>query len=66
VKAGSDIFYLYSVRAARGLGDGFAAIILPAYLSQLGFSPFQIGIVATAALLGSALLTLAIRLLDER
>jgi MFS family permease len=63
VKAGSDIFYLYAARAARGLGDGFAAIILPAYLSQLGFSPFQIGIVATAALLGSALLTLAIGLL---
>jgi MFS family permease len=63
VQAGSDIFYLYAARAARGLGDGFAAIILPAYLSQLGFSPFQIGIVATAALLGSALLTLAIGLL---
>ena len=28
----------YSVRAARGLGDGFAAIILPTYLSELGFS----------------------------
>jgi len=63
VQAGSDIFYLYAARAARGLGDGFAAIILPAYLSQLGFSPFQIGIVATAALLGSALLTLTIGLL---
>ena len=63
MQAGSDIFYLYAARAARGLGDGFAAIILPAYLSQLGFSPFQIGIVATAALLGSALLTLTIGLL---
>jgi MFS family permease len=63
VQAASDIFYLYAARAARGLGDGFAAIILPAYLSQLGFSPFQIGIVATAALLGSALLTLAIGVL---
>ena len=57
------MFYLYAARAARGLGDGFAAIILPTYLSELGFSPFQIGIVATAALLGSALLTLAIGLL---
>ena len=57
------MFYLYAARAARGLGDGFAAIILPTYLSEFGFSPFQIGIVATAALLGSALLTLAIGLL---
>jgi MFS family permease len=57
------MFYPYAARAARGLGDGFAAIILPTYLSELGFSLFQIGIVATAALLGSALLTLAIGLL---
>ena len=45
----SDIFNLYAARAARGFGDGFAAIILPAYLSELGFNPFQIGIVAAAA-----------------
>jgi hypothetical protein len=44
------MFYLYAARAARGLGDGFAAIILPTYLSELGLNPFQIGIVATAAL----------------
>jgi MFS family permease len=55
-------FYLYTARAARGFGDGFAAIILPAYLSALGFSSFQIGLVATAALLGSAVVTLAIGL----
>jgi MFS family permease len=61
-----DIALLYGARAARGFGDGFAAILLPAYLSQLGFSPLQIGIVATAALAGSALLTLAIGLLAPR
>ena len=32
----SDVFYLYAARAARGFGDGFAAIILPAYLLELG------------------------------
>jgi MFS family permease len=52
--------YLYGARAVRGLGDGFAAIILPAYLSTLGFTSSEIGAVATAALLGSALLTLLI------
>ena len=62
----SDIFYLYAARAARGIGDGFAAIILPAYLSELGFNPFQIGVVAAAALLGSAVMTLAIGMLAPR
>jgi hypothetical protein len=42
----SDVFYLCAARAARGFGDGFAAIILPAYLLEVGFNPFQIGIVA--------------------
>src|SRR5437667_1146245 len=57
---GADIVNLYAARAARGFGDGFAAIILPAYLSEIGFNPFQIGVVAAAALLGSAVMTLAV------
>jgi MFS family permease len=57
---------LYAARAARGFGDGFAAIILPAYLIEIGFDPFQIGMVATAALLGSAAMTLAIGFLAPR
>ncbi|THD52182.1 MAG: MFS transporter [Bradyrhizobium sp.] len=56
----TDILLLYAARATRGFGDGFAIIILPAYLSELGFGPFQIGIVASAALLGTAAITLAI------
>src|SRR6266545_2396655 len=62
----ADIFNLYAARAARGFGDGFAAIILPAYLLEIGFNPFQIGLVATAALLGSAAMTLAIGFLAPR
>jgi len=58
--------YLYAARAARGVGDGFAFIILPAYLSELGFDPLQIGVVATAALLGSAATTLAVGFLAAR
>jgi MFS family permease len=60
VRRPSDVHLLYAARAARGFGDGFAIIILPAYLSELGFGPFQIGIVASAALLGTAAVTLAI------
>src|SRR5258708_8018995 len=63
---GADVLNLYAARAARGFGDGFAAIILPAYLLEIGFGPFQIGLVATAALLGSAATTLAVALLAPR
>src|SRR6516225_238253 len=61
-----DIVNLYAARAARGFGDGFAAIILPAYLLEIGFDPFQIGLVATAALLGSAATTLVVGFLAPR
>jgi MFS family permease len=54
----SDIASLYAARGLRGFGDGFAIIILPVYLSVVGFSPQQIGIVASASLLGTAALTL--------
>jgi MFS family permease len=58
--ARSDILLLYLARGARGFGDGFAIIILPAYLSAIGLSPGQIGIVVSASLLGTALFTLAV------
>src|SRR5262245_51148444 len=64
--ARADVLHLYAARAARGFGDGFAAIILPAYLLEIGFDPFQIGLVATAALLGSAATTLAVGFLAPR
>ncbi len=56
----SDIVLLYVARGARGFADGFAVIVLPAYLVEIGLTPLQIGIVATAALLGTALATLAV------
>jgi len=57
-KTPPDILCLYAARALRGFGDGFAIIILPVYLSAIGFSPELIGIVASASLLGTAALTL--------
>src|SRR5262245_37170833 len=62
----SNVILLYTARGVRGFADGFAVIILPAYLSAIGYSPFEIGIVATAALLGSSLLTLAAGFLAPR
>lgn len=66
MKLSHNIFLLYLARAARGFGDGFAVIILPAYLSAIGFRPIDIGFVATAALLGTALLTLSVGFLAPR
>jgi len=57
---------LYVARGLRGFGDGFAIIILPAYLTAIGYDPVQIGFVATASLLGTALLTLAIGTIAAR
>jgi MFS family permease len=58
--------YLLAARALRDFGDGFVAVLLPVYLLALGFNPFEVGVVATAALLGSALLTIAVGFLGAR
>jgi MFS family permease len=62
----ADIFLLLAARGLRGFGDGFAIIILPVYLSAIGFSTAQIGIVATASLLGTAVLTLGVGVVAPR
>jgi MFS family permease len=51
---------IYAARALRDFGDGFVALLLPVYLAARGFDAFEIGLLATLALLGSALTTLAI------
>ncbi len=62
----SDIRLLLVARGIRGFGDGFAAIVLPAYLVAIGFGTVEIGIVAAASLLCSALLTLGIGVVAPR
>src|SRR3954466_1965603 len=56
----SLIALLYVARGLRGVGDGFAILILPAYMTALGYDAAAVGIVATASLLGTALLTLTV------
>ena len=58
--------HVYAARAIRDLGDGFVAILLPVYLTSLGLSVFDVGLVATLALFGSAILTLSIGTLGAR
>lgn len=57
---------IFLARALRDFGDGFVAILLPVYLTALGFSAFDVGVVATLALFGSALLTLGAGFLAAR
>ncbi|MEZ2132642.1 MULTISPECIES: MFS transporter [unclassified Sinorhizobium] len=54
--------YLLTSRGLRAFGDGLVSLLLPAYLATLGFNPFEIGVLATATLAGSAALTLAVGL----
>jgi MFS family permease len=65
-KAFSPSDFVYLARAIRDFGDGFVAILLPVYLIDLGMSAVEVGVVATLALLGSALLTLAMGYLGAR
>lgn len=51
---------LLQARAVRGLADGWVSVLLPAYLLALGLGPKDVGVIATATLLGSALATLAV------
>jgi MFS family permease len=57
---------LIAARGLRGFGDGFTALLLPVYLSLLGFSAFRVGVLTTVTLAGSAALTLAVGLLGHR
>lgn len=53
-------------RGLRDFGDGFSAVLLPVYLIMLGLDPLAIGLVATVALFGSAMMTLGIGLIGAR
>jgi len=53
-------------KGVRAFGDGFVSVLLPLYLLELGLGPLEVGIIATATLLGSGLLTLAVGLRAHR
>lgn len=64
--ARADVRRIVAARALRGFADGLTSIVLPAHLLALGFGATRIGAIATASLLGSAALTLAIGLVAHR
>lgn len=57
---------LLIAKGLRAFGDGFVSLLLPLYLLQLGFSPLQVGMIATTTLLGSGALTLLVGLYAYR
>ena len=57
---------LVLARGLRALADGYVSILLPAYLLALGLDSFEVGVLATATLMGSASLTLCVGLVTSR
>ena len=53
-----DAALILTARGIRAFTDGYVALLLPYYLTLLDYSAFQVGVIATATLLGSGLLTL--------
>jgi MFS family permease len=51
---------LLVARGLRALADGYMAVLLPAYLLAIGLGTLEVGIIATATMIGSALATLAV------
>ncbi|WP_280153395.1 MFS transporter [Piscinibacter sp. XHJ-5] len=53
-------------RSLRAFGDGAVAVLLPAYLLELGLGQLEVGLISTATLLGSAAATLAVGAVGHR
>lgn len=51
---------LYCGRGLRAFGDGMISLVMPVYLTLLGFDAFAVGMVIAATLLGSGALTVAV------
>jgi MFS family permease len=63
---GRQVAAVFLARALRDFGDAFVALLLPVYLAVRGLDAFEIGLVATLALLGSSLAALGVGFLGAR
>jgi MFS family permease len=64
--ARADASKLVTARGLRGFADGMVSVLLASYLTDLGFSAGEVGVLITGTLLGSAALTLAVGLLGSQ
>src|ERR1700757_2738156 len=58
--------WLLASRMLRGFADGYVAVLLPAYLRELGLGVVEIGVVSPLTLAGSAAATIAVGALGHR
>jgi MFS family permease len=61
-----DARVLLWTRGIRAFGDGYISLLLPYYLTLLGFDAFQVGVIITATLFGAGGMTLAVGLIAHR
>ena len=61
-----DAKLLLAARGLRAFGDGYVSLLLPYYLTLLGYSALEIGAIITATLLGSGAMTLTIGFMAHR
>ena len=61
-----DARLLLTSRALRAFGDGFMSLLVPYYLTLLGFSALEVGIIVTATLLGAGAMTLTAGMVAHR
>jgi MFS family permease len=53
-------------RGLRAFADGFVSLLLPLYLTRIGYNTFEVGSILTGTLLGSAAATLGIGAMAHR
>jgi MFS family permease len=61
-----NVRLLLTARGVRAFGDGFVSILVPVYLTGIGFGAFKVGALTTTMLLGPAMMTLVIGLIAHR
>lgn len=61
-----DARLLLWTRALRAFGDGYMSLLLPFYLTLLGYGALEIGVIVTATLLGSGIMTLVIGMIAHQ
>lgn len=54
------------MRGLRGYSDGCVSLVLPFYLISLGLNPLQVGMIATATMLGSGMVSIGAGLSEGR
>ncbi len=58
----SAVTRVLAAKGLRAFGDGYVSLLLPVYLLELGYTPLEVGLIATVTLAGSGVLALVVGL----